>query len=90
MKYISGFWVKIAVAIMLGFLFACAATDTTYTCAPIDGAAGCASFQKSVMHPSDLLNNKQDSLTRFSETIAIASLVSLVLLSVLHLGLKKK
>lgn len=89
MKYIDKLSVKIVAAIVVGFLLAGAGTKITYTCAPIDGAAGCASFEKAIMHPSDLLNNKQDSLTHFSEAFVITSLVSFAILSTVRSVYKK-
>ncbi len=41
------------------------------------------SLQKAVMHPSDLINNKQDSLTHSSTSLAVTSLVVFSLVSVL-------
>ncbi|MDQ2973221.1 MAG: hypothetical protein M3Q79_01940 [bacterium] len=82
MKHVNKLWVRIVTAIVIGFLFAGSRTGITYTCPLIDGAAGCVSFDKAIMHPSDLLNNKQDSLVRFSETFIITSLASFALLSI--------
>ncbi len=75
---------KIVATVLIGLLLAAEGTHITYTCAPVDSygpTAGCVSYDKAVMHPSDLLNNKQDSLVHFSETLAITSLVSFALLS---------
>lgn len=89
MKYINNLWVKVIASIVIGFLLASAGTKITYTCTPADGAAGCTSFEKAIMHPSDLLNNKQNSLTHFSKTFAITSLASFALLSILGFVQKK-
>ncbi len=89
MKYIHNLSIRIAVAIVVGFLLAGAATKITYSCAPVDGAAGCVSFDKAIMHPSDLLNNKQDSLVHFSETFVVASLISFAVLSIVDVAQKK-
>ncbi len=90
MKYVNKLSVRIVIAVVISFLLAGAATKITYTCPPIDGAAGCVSHDKAVMRPSDLLNNKQDSLVHFSETFMIASLISFALLGVLSLAEKNK
>lgn len=89
MKYIHKLSVKILAALLIGFLLASTGTKITYSCAPVDGAAGCVSFDKAIMHPSDLLNNKQNSLVHFSEAFAISSLVSFAALSVIDAALKK-
>ena len=90
MKYINKLSVRIIAAVVIGFQLASVGTKITYSCRPVDGAAGCVSFGKAVMHPSDLLNNKQDSLVHFSETFVITSFASFVLLSVFGLARKKK
>ena len=82
MKLINKLSVKLASAVVIGFLLASTSTYITYPCPPIDGAVGCTSFQKAVMNPHDLLGNKQNSLVHFSETFVITSLASFALLSV--------
>lgn len=89
MKYIHNLSVRILVAFVVGFLLASAGTKITYSCAPIGGAAGCVSFDKAIMHPSDLLNNKQDSLVHFSDAFVISSLVSFAVLSIINVVQKK-
>lgn len=81
---------KIIAAILIGFLIAGAGTDIHYTCTPIDGAKGCASFEKAVMHPADLLNNRQSSLVHFVETFVISSLIVFVILEILTHGKKRQ
>lgn len=81
MKYIDKLSVRIRIAFVVGFLLASIGTKITYTCVPIDGAKGCVSFEKAIMHPSDLLNNRQDSLVKFSTTFVISSLVTFIILS---------
>ena len=83
MKHINNTVVRIIAAVVIGFLFAGVGTDISYTCTPTDGAAGCASFDKAVLHLGDLIHNKQDSLTHFSVTFAVTSLVVFALLSML-------
>lgn len=89
MKYIHKLSVRILVAIVIGLFFAGTGTSITYTCAPVDGAKGCISFDKAVMHPGDLLNNKQNSLTHFSEIFVISSVVSFAVLSIVDSVQKK-
>lgn len=85
----SSLKVRIAVAVVVGFLLAGAGTNITYTCEPRAGEEGCASFEKAIMHPNDLFSNKQDSLVQFSTIFAITSLVSFTLLSVIVLAQKR-
>ncbi len=89
MKYIHKFSARIVVALVVGFLLASAGTKITYSCAPVDGAAGCVLTDKAIMYPSDLLNNKQDSLVRFSEGFAVSSLICFALLSIIDAAWKK-
>lgn len=89
MKYIHKLPVRILVALVIGFLLASVGTKISYNCAPVDGAAGCTSFDKALMHPRDLLNNKQDSLVHFSEAYAISALISFAALSIIG-GAQKK
>ncbi|MGB4967505.1 MAG: hypothetical protein WBO35_04870 [Candidatus Saccharimonadales bacterium] len=89
MKYIHKLSVRILAALVIGFLLAGAGTKITYSCASVDGAAGCVSFDKAIMHPSDLLNNKQDSIVHFTEAFVISSLVSFAVLSIIDVAQKK-
>ncbi len=88
MKRFNNLSVKIAAALAAGFLFAGVGTTIAYECSPIDGAEGCVSYEKAVMHPSDLLHNKQNSLLHFSEIFVISSVVSFAVLNVSMLGKK--
>ncbi len=90
MKYINNLAIRILVAVAIGLLFASVGTKITYTCTSSAGELGCVSYEKAVMHPGDLANNKQDSLAQFSKTFAIASLTGFALLSVIILAQKKK
>ena len=89
MKRFDHVWVKIVAAVVVGFLLAGAGTHITYACAPVDGAQGCVSFDKAVMHPSDLLANKQGSLVHFSTAFILVTCVSFALLWALPLFGKK-
>ena len=84
MKQINKLSVKIAIALLIGFLYAGAFTSISHDgCKPpIDGAQGCATIEKAVMHPGDLLDNKQDSMVRFFSAFASVSIGTLALLSV--------
>lgn len=90
MKQINKFPVIIVAAIVVGFLLASATTKITHRCVPVDGAKGCASFSKAMVHPEDLLHNKQNSLVIFSTTFAEVSLFTFVILAAASLTLKKK
>lgn len=89
MKYIDLLSVRITLAVFVGFLFAGAFTKITYTCTPIDGVSGCMSFDKAVMHISDLMSNKQDSLIHFSITLVVTSLAIFALMSIFTMAKKK-
>ena len=74
---------KLIAALIVGFLIAGALTKITYSCTPPAGYAGCASIEEAVMHPADLLNNKQNSLVRFVGFFVINSFFSFVVLDLL-------
>ena len=80
---------KIVAALLIGFLIAGAGTKIIYACPPV-GTAGCVSFDKAVMHPGDLLRNKQSSLVHFSETFVLTSVIMFALLSVLSVVQTRK
>ena len=90
MKHINKLSSRIAIAVIIGFLLASSRTTITYSCVPIDGAMGCVSFEDAIMHPNDLLNNRQNSLVRFSTTFAISSLVTFALINAVNVTYKKK
>lgn len=90
MKYIHKLSVQIVIALSVGFLLAGAFTHITYPCEPVDGAIGCESFEKAVMHPNDLFNNKQNSLVIFSQKFVISSIITLALLAAVSALLKKE
>jgi hypothetical protein len=89
MKLTNNLTIRIVTTIVIGFLLAGAGTKITYTCVPPNGELGCTSFEKAVMHPGDLLKNKQNSLSHFSETFVITSLTSLALFTVVSSTQKK-
>lgn len=80
---------KVLVAIIVGFLLAGVGTKITYDCAPVDDAAGCVSIDRALMHPNDLLNNKQDSLLRFSEIFSVTALGMYITLVIFQFVYKK-
>jgi hypothetical protein len=82
MKHTNKLLVQITAVIVIGFLFAGAGTEITYTCGANPGDAGCISFDKAVMHPRDLLRNKQGSLVQFSKTFTIGALVTFAIFNV--------
>ncbi len=90
MKRLNSIAVKVIIAILIGFLWASAFTDIAYTCPPETPNGGCFSLEKALMHPHDFLNNKQDSLIRFSEHFAQVSLTVFALLFIFGLVQKRK
>lgn len=83
MKLLRKASVRIVVALVVGFLLAGALTKITYTCTPIDDSVNCVAFDKAIMHPADLLNNKQNSLVKFSLVFAISAIAISAILSVI-------
>lgn len=85
---------RILVATVFGFLIASTSTHLQGPCTttiPGENSSRCVEFSKAVMHPRDLINNKQNTLTKFAGTLAISSFVSFALLSVYgQLRTKKK
>jgi hypothetical protein len=82
---------RFILSVAVGFLLAGAVTHIQYPCTSTVSGEGCVSFEKAIMHPNDLANNKQNSLTSFAETFAVSTIVSFTLLSVYsHHQTKKK
>jgi hypothetical protein len=84
LKLINKLNVRILIAIVFGFLVASTFTHFQGPCtSTIQGedSSHCVEFSKAVMHPRDLINNKQDTLTKFAGTFAISSLVGFALLT---------
>ena len=85
---------QILIAVVFGFLIASLFTHLQVPCTttiPGENSSHCVEFSKAVMHPRDLINNKQDTLTEFVGTLAVSTLVSFVLLSIYsRLRTKKK
>jgi len=79
-KYFEKLSVRIIISVVIGFLLAGALTDIQYPCPPLDNA-GCVTWESAIMHPSDLISNKQNSLVEASKTFIITSIVSFGLLS---------
>jgi hypothetical protein len=76
--------VRILAAMAFGFLMASTFTHLQGPCTttiPSEDGSHCVEFSKAVMHPKDLINNKQDTLTKFVGTLAIGSLAGFALLS---------
>jgi hypothetical protein len=71
-------------ALIAGVLWAGAFTHITYPCPPLPGDAGCVSYEKAVMHPSDLLSNMQGSLAQFLLKFLVVFAIVLVLLIAFH------
>jgi len=90
----NNLYIGIVAALTLAFFVAGAFTKITYPCSPENVPAGesvnyCTSFEKAVMHPADLILNKQGSLVQFLATFFIAS-VLLSLLSMLAFNYRHK
>ncbi|HCR55781.1 TPA: hypothetical protein DIV49_02305 [Candidatus Saccharibacteria bacterium] len=83
MKLLHKVSVRIVIALVVGFLLAGALTKITYTCTPIDDSVNCVAFDKAIMHPADLLNNKQNSLVKFSLIFAISAVTIFAILTVI-------
>jgi hypothetical protein len=91
-------WIKIAAAVVIGLFIAYTAvgiTHVTRPCTPADVPQGesisrCKVIAKAFIQPHDLLINKQDRLTHFSEIFVVASLASFALFSVLGLAQQKR
>ena len=77
----------ILLALIAGVVFASAATSISYPCLPLinDPGSSCVSYEKAVMHPSDLVSNMQGSLTRFLLDILVGFVIVLVLLIVFNM-----
>ena len=97
-KHIKKLKVRIIVAVAVGIIFAYVGVGinpVVRPCAPTDVPKGesvsrCVSIEKVYANPIDILTNKQDKLTSFSETFAIASVTSFAILSVIGLIQEKK
>ena len=89
-NYLNKLSVLIVIALVVGFLLAGAFTHIIYPCKPVDVAMGCESFEKAVMHPKDLFDNKQNSLIIFSRRFTIYSIVTLSVLGAVSAIQKKK
>lgn len=83
-------WFKLTVAAICGLLLASITTKISYTCPPADGVVGCVSFEKALMHPSDLMENKQDSLAYFATTFIATGGIVFTTLSLVNTVQKNK
>ena len=86
------FSIYVLLALITGVLFASAATSISYPCPPLtnDPGSHCVSYDKAVMHPSDLASNMQGSLTRFFLDILVGFTIVLVLLIAFNAAWAKK
>lgn len=77
--------VQILIATVFGLLVAATFTHLQGPCTatiPGENSSYCVEFSKAVMHPKDLISNKQNTLVRFAGTFTISSLAGFALLSV--------
>lgn len=81
-KLLNKLYIKVIISAAIGFSLAGAFSHIQYPCVSLVPGEVCVALEKAVMHPNDLINNKQDSLAKFMRTFAISSLVSFALLSV--------
>ncbi len=70
----------IFIALVAGVLFSGAFTNISYPCQPLPEDAGCVSFEKAMMHPSELASNYQGSLAHFLLKFLVVFAIVLVLL----------
>ncbi len=97
MKYLNKLSAKITISVVIGLLLAYAGVGITHVTRPCtlaevpkgESISRCESIEKAFIHPHDLLTNKQNSLTHFSEAFVITSLLSFALLSFFNLAQKK-
>lgn len=84
--------VNTVIAVVVGIAFAGVGTKMTYPCPSFVATptSGCVSIEKSIMHPADLIKNKQNSLTKFAGQFAVSSLVVFTLLSLYSYSQTKK
>lgn len=80
----------IVVAVGIAFVMAGAGTHIAYACPPVDGARGCVEFSKAIMHPGDLLHNKEDSLVHFATTFFLTFLVVFAVITIAFQILNKQ
>ena len=88
MKYINKPSIRVAVSVIIGFIFAGAWTSIQYQCDPLDNK-GCVAFESAILHPKDLINNEQDSLVTFSRYMALSSVVCLAILTAINASHKR-
>jgi hypothetical protein len=88
MKHINKFSIRVVVSVFIGFLLACAWTNIQYQCDPLDNN-GCVAFESAILHPKDLINNKQDSLISFSRYVVLSSVVCLAILTAINASHKR-
>lgn len=92
MKYLNKLWVRIIIAIVVGFVLAGGYTDIAYSLPTIyteQGGAGGVLYESVLSHPRDLLNNKENSLVRFSTTFFVVSIITFSALSIPSLTKRK-
>lgn len=92
-KKVKAFSAWVIVAAIVGLLFASIITHIQGPCTaaiPGENTAKCVEFSKVVMCPSDLFNNKQNSLVKFLGTFAVASVTTYALLRAYNQFKKRK
>jgi hypothetical protein len=58
------------------------ATSISYPCPPLpdDPGSRCVSFERAILHPTDLASNMQESMTRFIVNFLVGFIIVFVLL----------
>lgn len=84
-RLLNQLYVRVLISAAVGLFFVGAFVNIQYPCTetlPDENITHCVSIESAIMHPGDLVNNKQDSLTNFVENFFIISFASFALLSV--------
>lgn len=88
-KLLNKLHVRIIISVVIGLFLASGYTSIHYPCSELPDfkvASGediekCVAFEDAIMHPGDLMNNKQNSLVNFTRNFALGGLLVFTLLS---------
>ena len=88
-KSLSKLYVRIIISVAIGLFMAGGYTNIHYPCSELPDfkvASGediekCVAFESAIMHPGDLMKNKQNSLVEFTQGFAVVALLVFALLS---------
>lgn len=95
MTHTNSFLAKVLAAVAIGLIIASTLTDATYPCNANDMLEGdsiarCIAWDEVVLHPSDLMSNREGSLLRFLTTFVVTALVSYAIISIVSRAYRKK